>query len=311
MAEEEKQEECKSGAPAWMVTFSDLMTLLLTFFVLLLSMSTMETTRVKKGTASIREAFTGRLIVSEPYSEFVPVPSPVQLQKILRSRKPESSGKETEKFEKMSKEIQAAIAKEVVEGTVKMEQRNERILIELPEKTTFPSGSDAIKPSMIPILEKIADVMKDQNVSIIIAGHTDNVPIGNSHFRSNWDLSAERAVSVAHIMLKDGHLIPQQVEVVGHADAHPVVPNDSPENRARNRRVEILIDRNQFVEKPNFFQRELTPKQKREQAAQNQKDQEAASNNSSETPQNEPDNQNLNIQEMKKWKERINKSKKK
>ena len=115
------------------------------------------------------------------------------------------------------------------------------ITVLINEKGSFPSGSAVVKGSFIPVLNKLRKSLNDIQGNIIVSGHTDNIPIKTARFRSNWELSASRAVTVVHELLVMETLSPERFIVEGHGDAHPAVPNDTPENRALNRRVEITI----------------------------------------------------------------------
>lgn len=294
-------EDCpkqKKGAPDWMVTFSDLMTLLLTFFVLLLSTAEIDSRKFERGSRSVRDAlsgrepYEGRELIGEQLHKFVAVESPVPLAELIRSMQRTLTiiqrkliDKETQEeeltemerqeleeqvdqlvndiesmkeaidpqyaknptmtedeFKELVKQIGQCLTEEIQDGSLRMETYDKRIMIEYPEETTFESGSDRINPKMVASIMRLAEVLKNFNTYIIVSGYTDDVPINTEVFRSNWDLSARRAVSVAHELIKFGEFKAEQVEVVGHADGYPIVPNNSPQNRSINRRVELLID---------------------------------------------------------------------
>jgi len=114
-------------------------------------------------------------------------------------------------------------------------------LLRINEKGSFPSGSSIVKGSFLPVLTKLRNSLKDVKGRIIVAGHTDDVPIKTARFRSNWELSASRAVTVVHELLTFDTLSPDRFVIEGHGDAHPMVPNDTAKNRELNRRVEITI----------------------------------------------------------------------
>jgi chemotaxis protein MotB len=115
------------------------------------------------------------------------------------------------------------------------------VIIRFPGSAAFASGTADLAAEFMPSLGRIGEVLKSANGRIFISGHTDDVPISTERFRSNWDLSAARAVSVAHYLLND-HIEAKRVIVQGAADSQPLLPNDTPENRARNRRVEIALE---------------------------------------------------------------------
>ena len=115
------------------------------------------------------------------------------------------------------------------------------MLIRIRERGSFGSGRAELKQEFLPILKMIAEVLNQRDGHFIIAGHTDDIPIETRRFRSNWDLSAARAASVVHFLIQEGDVDPERMEIRAMADNEPLVPNDSWENRATNRRVEISV----------------------------------------------------------------------
>jgi len=130
---------------------------------------------------------------------------------------------------------------EIEQGLVAIKTQGNRILLRINEKGSFPSGSSVIKGSFIPVLNKLRKSLNDIEGRIIVAGHTDNIPIKTARFRSNWELSSSRAVTVVHELLALDTLSPNRFVIEGRGDAHPMVANDTFENRALNRRVELTI----------------------------------------------------------------------
>ena len=122
-----------------------------------------------------------------------------------------------------------------------METDEERIIIRIREKGSFPSGSAVLIGDFEPIVAKISGVLKKTDGKLIVAGHTDNIPIANARFRSNWELSAARAVSVLHHLLATKDIEPDRFLIEGYGDSQPVASNDTRLNRALNRRVEIVL----------------------------------------------------------------------
>ena len=298
---EESGKKQKKGAPDWMVTFSDLMTLLLTFFVLLLSMAETSTPKIETGIRSLREAFSGEKIIGSNMNDYIVVSSPFadpkrkkeheytikkieetkidqqldflkKQQDFLKNKQSDSLNKQQsnpkqqqqlDSLEKLIKSLEAikqknveearrlleflekqikhTIAEELKDKILLMESKNDMITIRFPGDPTFQSGSADLSPDIIPVIKKLANILDSSSVSLAISGYTDPVPIHNSRFRSNWDLSTARAVSVAHVLLNNGSFVAEQVIVAGHAYGYPLVPNDTKENRAINRRVEITI----------------------------------------------------------------------
>ena len=130
---------------------------------------------------------------------------------------------------------------EVDQGLVEIKTQGNRILLRINEKGSFPSGSATVKSSFLPVLQKLRESLTLIQGNIIVAGHTDNIPIKTARFRSNWELSASRAVTVVHALQLNEKLVPERFIIEGHGDAHPIAVNDTSSGRARNRRVEITI----------------------------------------------------------------------
>jgi chemotaxis protein MotB len=142
-----------------------------------------------------------------------------------------------------SEELKKMLDQEILQGLLEVETEHSKIIIRIQEKGSFASGQAALNPGFYEVISKITDVIAKTPGKIIVAGHTDNIPISNQRFRSNWELSSARAVTVVHAMLTNPMMLPERILVEGHADSNSLVPNDSWENRAKNRRVELIIER--------------------------------------------------------------------
>jgi chemotaxis protein MotB len=126
-------------------------------------------------------------------------------------------------------------------GEVEVETSGRKIIIRIREKGSFVSGSAELKPAYRDVMHEVQSVLVLKPGSILVQGHTDDIPIKTARFRSNWELSTARAVSVTHELLKGDLIKPSRFEVSGKAETMPLVPNTSDANRIRNRRVEIVI----------------------------------------------------------------------
>ncbi|GGO78422.1 flagellar motor protein MotB [Marinobacterium nitratireducens] len=274
MSDEEQRDcKCPPGLPAWMATFADLMSLLMCFFVLLLSFSEMDVLKFKQLAGSMREAFgvqnqikvddipKGTSVIAQDFSPGRPEPTPLNEVRQMtvnndlntldvRSRAGdqdiqgslEALQRQLEQQAEMEAvEFAASLSNEIGEGLVEIETDGARIIIRVKEKGSFDSGSSELKFDSIPVLAKIRDVLLGVDGQVSIQGHTDNVPYSGTRFESNWDLSAARALAVAHELFADPRMDQSRFDVSGFADTHALVPNNTPEHRARNRRVEIVI----------------------------------------------------------------------
>lgn len=280
------------GAPGWMGTFADLMSLLMCFFVLLLSFSEMDAMKFKRLAGSMAQAFgvqnkldvkdppKGTSIIAQEFSPGRPDPTPIneiyqhtddltELSLAVKAAEDydveagiedqegegaDSGKKEVDqqavidKIEEMIQETQEdakdlanALQEQIRKGEIEVETRGRQIIVRIKEKGSFASGSAELSGSYLPLLEEMRDVLATKEGAISIQGHTDNDPINTSRFRSNWELSTSRAVSVAHALFAGNILNPGRVEVSGFADTRPLVSNDTATGRSKNRRVEIVI----------------------------------------------------------------------
>jgi chemotaxis protein MotB len=267
MSEEAEEQDCDcppEGLPAYMGTFADLMSLLMCFFVLLLSFAEMDALKYKMVVKSLENAFgvqrdmavdqvpKGTSIIAQEFSPGEPRPTP--LRELRQETQDES--KEHVKVEMSAEEVKeqqaqetaqeaetfkVALEAEIDSGLIEVESQLNRIVIRIREKGSFPSGDARLNYQFIPIIQKIHDVLINTDGDIAVAGHTDDIPISTPRYRSNWELSTSRATSVVHELLRDGDIPAERFVLEGYADTEPLVPNDSVENRARNRRVEVIV----------------------------------------------------------------------
>lgn len=267
MSEEVEEHDCDcppEGLPAYMGTFADLMSLLMCFFVLLLSFAEMDALKYKMVVKSLDNAFgvqrevaaneipKGTSIIAQEFSPGEPRPTPlkqVRQDTIDETRDALKVKMDAEDVAKaQAKEIaeeaekfKEALEGEIAEGLIDVESELNRIVIRIREKGSFQSGDARLNKSFLPIIGKIHNVLLKTDGQIAVAGHTDDVPISTPRYRSNWELSTSRATSVVHELLRNGDIPPERFVLEGYADTQPLVPNDSRENRARNRRVEIVV----------------------------------------------------------------------
>lgn len=150
-----------------------------------------------------------------------------------------NSGDEDQKYDR----IRSILSNEIANGLVEIERDGDKIILRLGQQDSFDSGRAEIKSSFEDTLQKVGLALNDVGGMVKIEGHTDNVPVGfSSRYRSNWDLSSARSASVADYILESTGLPPGNVSVAGFADSKPIASNDTPEGRARNRRIEVLVD---------------------------------------------------------------------
>ncbi len=265
--------KCPEGIPAWVMTFADLMSLLLAFFVLLFSFSSMDKAIYKEVAGSMKDAFgvqreikvtdspKGINIIAREFSPGVIQPSIInEVRQITTNESKKNpvfkdNNKEKnasslseddleimEKIKKDSELLREVIDDEISVGLIEVKVTEKRIILMVREKGSFASGSATIIEPFKRIAGKIGKVFSDFEGEIIVSGHTDNIPISTSRFRSNWELSSSRAVSVIHQLAKEQELKDKHFEIAAYADTKPVDSNDTVSGRAKNRRVEIMMD---------------------------------------------------------------------
>ncbi|MDQ7048266.1 MAG: flagellar motor protein MotB [Enterobacterales bacterium] len=143
--------------------------------------------------------------------------------------------------EALAQEVAAKMSDEIAEGQVELLAKGAYVVIRIREKGSFSSASDTIEEEFLPVINKIEDILAETDGEIRVAGHTDNLPIDNEYFKSNWELSGGRAASVTRELLRDGRLEKGRFVITGYADTKPIADNSTSEGRATNRRVEVII----------------------------------------------------------------------
>lgn len=295
MAAAEPQEKCKCpppGLPAWVMTFADLMTLLMCFFVLLLSFSEMDVLKFKQIAGSMKFALgvqnkievkdipKGTSVIAQEFRPGRPDPTPIETiqqqtmdmtqqmlefqdgesdfaggpmserggassaseeEDVMQETESSSSAEAQPEIAELMKRIREQLQEQVEDGALELEQLGQQILIRIKEQGSFPAGSAFLQPQFRPIVREVAEVLVNIPGEITIAGHTDNQWEPSEMYSSQWDLSSRRAVAVAEEMRQVDGFSEDRMLVMGYADSRPLVPNNSEENRQRNRRVEIAI----------------------------------------------------------------------
>ncbi|MEA2080695.1 MAG: OmpA family protein [Pseudomonadota bacterium] len=173
-------------------------------------------------------------------------PDQKSLEEMFRARE---AAEKRRKLKQRARLISDALGREIKAGSVDVETEGQKIIIRVREKASFGSGRAELKDAFRSLLGRVASILKDTEGKIIVAGHTDNVPIYTERFRSNWELSSARAVSVAHEMMLATRIPSDRFLVQGFADTKPMANNDTPAKRASNRRVEIILQ--QGEDKPS------------------------------------------------------------
>ena len=298
------ENECRKcppeGLPAWMGTFADLMSLLMCFFVLLLSFSEMDVLKFKQIAGSMKFAFgvqnkievkdipKGTSVIAMEFRPGRPEPTPIETiqqqtidmtQEMLefqagnddsaggRKKQPgeqrggaaqetatDQQSKSTsksasqEEVAELTRKVAQQLEKQIVDGAIEMESLGQQFTIRIRENGSFSAGSAFLQPQFVPILRKIGALLADIPGQIEVTGHSDSQQISNELYRSNWDLSSQRAVAVAEALIMADGFDESRMSVVGKADTAPLDKGDEVKSRSRNRRVEISVNQG----KPKF-----------------------------------------------------------
>lgn len=258
MAKKKKEEVPAPGSPAWMATFSDLMNLLLCFFVLLFAMSTVDAQKLQQVASSFNEDFSifegGATAIGDGILISNGVSQLNELDQYINSTGKTAESEEDvdafEEFEKkqlaeseqLAEQIQEAVDESQFANEIEIDFTAQYVSLNLNGALLFDSGSAELKEEAKPLLDKIGQLLGRYAQSTIeIEGHTDNVPIHNSRFADNNELSSFRALSVFNYFMETTFLDPANIKHSGRGEYVPVATNDTPEGRAQNRRVEIKI----------------------------------------------------------------------
>ncbi|MEE4277776.1 MAG: flagellar motor protein MotB [Halieaceae bacterium] len=271
----DNDDDAPPGSPAWMATFADLMSLLMCFFVLLLSFSEMDVEKFKQIAGSMANAFgvqsqiqlddipKGTSVIALEFSPGETVDTPVEtiqqvtddsydstlevvraeemtdteLREVLEEKMNELLA-ETEADAELLREV---LREEIETGKVDVESEGRVIVVRIRERGSFPSGSAELAGDFLPALDRIRNALGEIPGTIVVQGHTDNVPLRGGRYESNWGLAASRALSVTHELIDSGELEEERIMLAGFADTRPFTSNDTAEGRAMNRRVEIVI----------------------------------------------------------------------
>lgn len=225
-----KEDECPKGLPGWLATFGDLMSLLLTFFVLMLSFSTMEVIKFNHAMGSLRGSL-GVFTTDPEMSQPIRITMPLARGKVRQS----------ENIRKASEALQKTLSDEGMEGDVTLTANSSGLVIRIQTPILYELNSADIKGEVKDILLRIGEILKLLPNETLVQGHTDNLPINRGPYPSNWELSYQRAVNVVRYLITEGRLVPTRIAAEGYGKFRPILPNTTAKGRAQNRRIEIHI----------------------------------------------------------------------
>jgi chemotaxis protein MotB len=253
-----KRARAHASHDRWLVSYADFITLLFAFFVVLYASSQVDQRKVGKLALAIQVAFQelGVFPASTtqiPLDTSEPMPfSPVQsienakhnteLGRVSPSpNNPLNAVSDEANLSALQSELQQALQHELAVHTVALHRESEGLVISLREFGFFDSGSAALKPSALPALDRIASILAVRTCRLRIEGHTDNVPIHTAQMASNWELSTARSTELVRLLIQRYRFSPERLSAAGYAEYHPIASNDTPQGRAQNRRVDLVI----------------------------------------------------------------------
>lgn len=220
----------EEGLPPWMATFADMVTLLLCFFVLLLSFSNQDIANFESLKGSMREAF-GVQFLDKSGKHMAFSKSPHSASSLKAAAK--------KKMAALEVDIRAFISAGKLQKLMAVNSDQQGVLVRVPTRAIFKPGTAQVNPHALKLLDKVASIMRKKDFNLVVRGHTDDRATKNNIYSSNWELSAARAASCLRYILKKSGVSPNRMKAVGYAGTKPLVPNTSNRNRAINRRVEF------------------------------------------------------------------------
>lgn len=231
-------EKAASGAPAWMITFSDMVTLLLTFFILLYSVSNVDAQKFKNISASLQAVLSGGsgILEAQESPTELPVDDPEKLvDEILDNTKIKESTL------RMYEQVKGYIEEKGLEADVSVSLNRSGVFVDIKEVILFEPGEASLKAGGQEILDNLEGLFLKFENEIVVEGHTDNVPMRSQAYPTNWELSAGRALAVVRYLSEVKEVPEERLAAIGYGEYRPIIGNDTPASRAQNRRVNLLI----------------------------------------------------------------------
>lgn len=218
-------EEDDIDTDAWMNTYADAITLLLCFFVLLYAQSSPDSEKLSKLASALQSELSGK---------------PYMVEELLEGNVHMGQG-ETSEYDALVEKLGGLIDKNGLEEVVDMRLEEEGVVLQLGDSSLFDSGKADLKEGSKVMLNKVGTMLKDVGKTVVVEGHTDDIPMNNADFGSNWELSLHRALNVLNYLIDVAELDPSSYSAKGCGEYKPLVENNSAKNRAINRRVDIFI----------------------------------------------------------------------
>jgi chemotaxis protein MotB len=234
-----RTKKSKPSHERWLITYADLITLLMIFFIVMYALSKVDVARFKTLAESLAAVFgAGGMVLESPGPAVVPGSPPEQVQDVV----------EQAQLNQLKERLENYINENGLSARISVTTEERGIVLSFQEDVLFESGSARLTPQAREILGKVAPILKDTPNYIRIEGHTDNLPIHTAEFPSNWELSAARATNVVQELINQHRFTPQKLSAAAYGEYRPAVPNDSDYHRQLNRRVNLVILRSKFAD---------------------------------------------------------------
>lgn len=264
--EEAEDHVCEEGAPAWLATMGDLMSLLLVFFVLMLSFANMDKQLFMEAMGSIQQALG---VIEENPGQFS-VQSTSMIEWSEKKSTPfvdvmelDSANEAPTMDQQIMQKVQQAIAENNLSRIVDAESSERGVIVRVKGGALFKPGSDKLLPVSYVFLDEVIRITEEFPYELSIEGHTDDSPINTPRFPTNWHLAAARSIAVLRYMIDAGDIDPSRVAASGYGSTRPLVPNDSEESRSVNRRVEFVYKRDPIADRATRAQRRVQRSEER------------------------------------------------
>ncbi len=223
----------------WLISYADFITLLFAFFVVMYAISAVNESKYRVLASTLGSAFgKGGPTVEMPVPQLTEAPLPPEVRQ--RSLKEQQAIEEQEHMTTVANNLLEAMGPLVKEGKVRLTQSRRGVSIEINANVLFEAGRAELQPESLAVLRAVAQTLKNEPFKLEVTGHTDDVPIRSPLFASNWELSAVRATSVVRLLAENG-IASGRLYAIGREASQPIASNATPEGRARNRRVELMI----------------------------------------------------------------------
>lgn len=233
----------KENHERWLITYADLITLLLIFFVVMYTMSKIDANKYYAIASSLAKTMGGSQSIMESGG-----PSMVPGASESKELDTVMANLEQQNMEKIKRQIQEYVDQNGLSGKVTVSIEERGVVVSFQDVVLFPLGVAELNPSSRDIVDKVGAILRQTPNYIRVEGHTDNLPIRTSKFPSNWELSLARSASVVHRLIEFSDIPPDRLSATGYGEYRPRRPNDSDTNRQQNRRVDIVVLRTKFQE---------------------------------------------------------------